>query len=109
MSSLHPVDELAEVRAQLLRLQAREHELITGFLRGDHGLAGLFHQAEVRTTRRRVFAQDQLPPGILNDPRMWSEVPTRLVTVRALAGADLAHQGRQVASQAGSLTDEAAP
>jgi hypothetical protein len=44
----HPVDELADVRAQIRRLQTREAELRDTILAGTCGLIGDQHEASVR-------------------------------------------------------------
>lgn len=67
----HPVDELAEVRTTIKRLQEREAELREELLAGKCGLIGFDHQALVRETQteridtkllREKLSPEQLGP-----------------------------------------------
>ena len=71
--NLYPADELAYLRAEIKRLEAREKELRSGFLAGKLPLVGYESRIEVRQSKRKVFLRDKLDPKILNDPKLWEE------------------------------------
>lgn len=83
--NLHPVDELALLRAEIRRLEEREAKLRALLLRPGAHLRGGIAQAEVKTTRRRTFLRDLLPATILSDPVMWEENVVRAVVIQPLA------------------------
>lgn len=82
MRRLNPADELAEIRAEIARLQRREAALEATILR-DPAVAGrgTFNAAEVRETSRAVFDPALLPADVQADPRFWREEVERSVTV----------------------------
>ena len=74
MHSLSPADELAEIRAEMLRLKAREAALRAQFLRDpEHGSLGRWSRVEVVESHSRRFNPALLPPAIFNDPRYREE------------------------------------
>ena len=82
MHSLSPADELAEIRAEIARLKAREAALRAQFLRDpDHGTLGRWSRVEVVESHSRRFNAALLPPAILNDPRYREEKVVRTVKV----------------------------
>lgn len=83
MHNLSPADELAEIRAEIARLKAREAALRAQFLRHPNDQTqGRWSRIEVVETRQRRFNAALLPETIRNDPRFIEE---RLVqTVRCL-------------------------
>lgn len=77
-----PADELAEIRAEIARLQMREASLEAAILRNpDLGARGTFHAAEVTETRQAVFDPALLPAEVQQDPRFWREQVARVVSV----------------------------
>lgn len=79
MHHLSPADELAELRAEIARLKAREAALRRQFLRQpDQGCLGRWSRVEVVESRQQRFNPALLPPEIRNDPRYCEE---RVVTV----------------------------
>jgi hypothetical protein len=83
MHSLSPADELAEIRAEIARLKAREAALRAQFLRQPDAKAqGRWARVEVVETRQARFNPALLPDEIRRDPRYHEE---RVVqTVRCL-------------------------
>ncbi len=86
MHRLSPADELAEIRAEIARLKAREAKLRTIFLRQpDAQRQGRWARVEVVETCQKRFNPALLPEEIRRDPRYQDE---RLVqTVRCLPAA----------------------
>lgn len=82
MRRQNPADELAEIRAEIARLQRREAALEAAILR-DPAVAGrgTFNVADVRETSRAVFDPALLPADIQADPRFWRQEVDRSVTV----------------------------
>ena len=80
---MNPVDEFARIRAELKTMKAREQELRHSFLNGGR-LRSNAHEVVIKTQRRRVFLRERLPAPVLNDPNMWEERETPIVTVQAL-------------------------
>lgn len=70
----HPVDELAQVQAELQRLQQRQKALVEMFL--TPGAAARFegrtHVVEVVAEHRRSFDRRRLPTAILQDDRFYA-------------------------------------
>lgn len=88
---LHPADELAQVRAALRWLHAREDKLRRHFTslaaaanpnRQDAGaLTGSAHTVTVTPHRKRVFDRSLLPQAILANPRFYrDETHTHVTT-----------------------------
>lgn len=88
-TSLHPADELAEIRQMIRRLEAREAELLEGFRVGELPSRGQHHEVNVRTRIERVFQPERLPEALFQDPDLWQdrEVSAVVVRDRALATA----------------------
>lgn len=81
MPLLHPVDALADIRAEIARLRAREAELRALVLALPPGSAqGRWHRAEVAERRARHLNAALLPMALRSDPAVWSERVTRYVT-----------------------------
>lgn len=74
---MHPIaaaDELAEIRAEIARLQAREAELRAFLLAAPPALLiGRWHRAEVTEQRVRKFDTALLPREIRENPAYWRE------------------------------------
>lgn len=75
-----PADELAEIRAQIARLRAREGELREAYL-SNAALPkiGRMHKVELVTSRQRVFEPRLLPEEIRLDPAYTREKVTRVL------------------------------
>lgn len=75
-----PADELAEIRAEIARLRAREGALREVLLR-DAAMPkiGRFHKVDLVTRRQRVFDPRLLPEEIRLDPAYTREKVTRVL------------------------------
>ncbi len=84
-----PADELAEIRAEIARLRAREGALREAYL-SNAALPkiGRWHKVELVTKRQRVFEPRLLPEEIRLDPAYTREKVTRVL--RALRKPPLA-------------------
>jgi len=99
-----PADELAEIRAEIARLRAREGELREVLLR-DAALPkiGRMHKVELVTSRQRVFDPRLLPEEIRLDPAYTREKVTRVLRASrkpsslCVAAPDLAEAGARIA------------
>jgi hypothetical protein len=78
MHKMSPVDELAEIRADIARLKLREAALRQVVLSGD-AATGRWYRAEVMESRARVFDARLLPPQIRDNPAYWRERLTKMV------------------------------
>jgi hypothetical protein len=78
MHKLSPVDELAEIRAEIARLKARELTLRQVILSQDPA-PGRWHRVEVTEQRARIFDARLLPPQIRDNPAYWRERVTQVV------------------------------
>lgn len=80
MHKLSPADELAEIRAEITRLKAREAVLRDAFLQGPaQPQPGRWSRVEVVTSQTRVFDSSLLPPSIKENPRYWKPRITQIV------------------------------
>ena len=81
----HPVDELAEVQAELDRLRQRHAALVDMFLTpgSDSRFEGRTHVVEVIAESRRTFDRRRLPADILQDDRFYSVSTCRNVRLVA--------------------------
>lgn len=70
----HPVDELAEIQAELDRLRQRREALVDMFLTpgADTRFEGRTHVVEIIAEQRRTFDRRRLPPAILQDERFYA-------------------------------------
>lgn len=79
---LAPADELAEIRAEIARLQARAAQVEAVLVRSPHlRQRGTWHMAEVRETVVFTFDPALLPPAIRDDPRYRHEMVQRDVVL----------------------------
>ena len=87
MHLLSPVDELAEIRAEIARLKQREAALRDRILAAPQAaLVGRWHRAEVTDHLVRRFDPSLLPAAISENPAFWREtVLTRVATVAITA------------------------
>ncbi|EBA07465.1 hypothetical protein [Sagittula stellata] len=82
---MHPVDELAHLRAEMQRLNAREVELRAKVLSGHAPAVGNGHRVEIVRHRRPACLKDSLPEHVLNDPWYKETRETEVVKVVDLA------------------------
>lgn len=77
----HPVDELAQVQAELERLRVRREVLVDMFLTpgADSRFEGQTHVVEVVAEHRRIFDRNRLPAAILQDDRFYAVSTCRKV------------------------------
>lgn len=79
MHQISMADELAEIRAEIARLKAREAALRAHFLRHpDQGALGRWSRVEVVENRMQRFNAALLPEAIRQDPQFREE---RLVQI----------------------------
>lgn len=88
MHHLSPADELAEIRAEIARLKAREARLRESLISAaPAALVGRWHRVEVAEHRHRLFDPALLPAAIRENPAFWRErVQTTVRTVPVQAG-----------------------
>lgn len=80
MQKLSPADEIAEIRAEIARLQLREAKLCTAFLTGAAQHAtGRWSRLELEICHERLFDPSLLPPSIADNPRYWKPSVTQIV------------------------------
>jgi hypothetical protein len=81
----HPVDELAQVQADLERLRQRKEALLDMFLTpgADSRFEGQTHVVEVVAEHRRTFDRRRLPAAILQDERFYAVSTCRNVRLVA--------------------------
>jgi hypothetical protein len=89
---MDPVDEYAELKAQIRRLQDRADVLRDGFLRPAARLRSNQYEVVVKRQRRRLFQKDRLPPRDFERPPLLGGKPVR--------GRDAPQPGRGAASHA---------
>lgn len=90
MRRLFPADELAEIRAEITRLQTRAAQIETALLRNpDLGQRGNWYQAEVTHQVLREFDPALLPQGIRDDAHYLREVIRRDVVLIPVRGRPL--------------------
>jgi hypothetical protein len=79
---LAPADELAEIRAEIARLQARAAQVEALLVRSPHlRQRGTWHMAEVRETIVPTFDATLLPAAIRDDPHYRRDVVQREVAL----------------------------
>lgn len=83
---MDPVEEYAQLKRKITRLQARADQLRDGFLQPGARLRSNQTEIIVRMQLRRLFVKDRLPAEILRNPAYWEERRSPLVTARALSG-----------------------
>lgn len=74
MHPIAPADELAEIRAEIARLQSREAELRAAILAAPgEGVTGRWHRIEVTEQKVRQFDPSLLPEAIRSNPAYWRD------------------------------------
>jgi hypothetical protein len=81
---MDPVDEFAQLKAEIRRLQDRADALRESFLRPGAKLRSNQFEITIKRSLRRVFVKDRLPEPILADPRYWDDRETEFVTCREI-------------------------
>ena len=81
---MDPVEEFAEIRAQIKALKTREEALRSLFISDDIRRKSNSHEVVIRETKRRIFLKDKLPAEILDDPQYWEERSSKIVTIKSL-------------------------
>lgn len=90
MPPLSPADELAQIRAHLARLKAREAALVSALCAAPEvARRGRWTRAEVLEHRVRLFDHRLLPPPIREDPLFWRESVVLAVECHDLVPAQL--------------------
>ncbi|WP_223634189.1 hypothetical protein [Rhodobacter sp. TJ_12] len=84
-----PAQELAQIRAEIARLRAREADL-SEIVQRDTALpkVAAMHKADLVTRRERVFDPRLLPADIRLDPAYSREKVTRVLRTGPASGAD---------------------
>jgi hypothetical protein len=78
MYTLSPADELADLRAEIAKLKAREAALRTLII-AMPPQPGRWHRIEIKEMRARVFDATLLPPQIRENPAYWRERVSQVV------------------------------
>lgn len=78
MYTLSPADELAEIRAEMAKLKAREAALRTLII-AMPPQPGRWHRVEIKEMRARVFDASLLPAQIRENPAYWRERVSQVV------------------------------
>ncbi len=79
MHKMDSVDELADIRGEIARLELRAAKLRGLILAAPEDAQGRWHRAEVTQTRRMVFDISLLPDAVRNNPLYWQERITQVV------------------------------
>ena len=82
---MDPVDEFAQVRAEIRRLEEREAALRAEMPRPGARLRSNLYEVVIKDQLRRTFPKDLLPPEVLRVPKYWKESRCQVVLVRELA------------------------
>jgi hypothetical protein len=78
MYTLSPADELADIRAEMAKLKAREAVLRQAIL-ALPPQPGRWHRVEITEMRARVFDASLLPSQIRENPAYWRERVSQVV------------------------------
>lgn len=78
MYTLSPADELADIRAEIAKLKAREAILRTAIIAMPPP-PGRWHRVEIMEMRARVFDASLLPAQIRDNPAYWRERVSHVV------------------------------
>ena len=80
MHALNRADELADVRAEIARLEIREQALRDGFIkRPQADIIGRWTRADATATQKSRFDSSLLPDVIRNDPAYFRHSATHFV------------------------------
>jgi len=86
MQKLAPADELADIRTQIKRLEARA-AVLRALILARPEAEGRWHRAVVHEVRSLSFDVDLLPERVRDDPRFWRERVTATLQCEPVAGA----------------------
>jgi len=101
MTSL--ADELANIRAEILRLRRREAELRQALIAAPAAARqGRWAAAEVTFRKRLVFNPYLLPAEVRQDPRYWEDRASHLVTLRPVQCQPRTRPGWPIRREAGA-------
>ena len=78
MYTLSPADELADIRAEIAKLKAREAVLRLAII-AVPPQPGRWHRVEIKELHARVFDATLLPAQIRNNPAYWRARVTHVV------------------------------
>ncbi len=78
MYTLSPADELADIRAEIAKLKAREAALRVAII-AMPPQPGRWHRVEIKELRARVFDASLLPAQIRDNPAYWRERVSHVV------------------------------
>lgn len=101
MHKLDPVDELADVRVEIARLELRAARLRSLILAAPEAAQGRWHRAEVTQTRRMVFDISLLPGSVRDNPLYWQERITQVVKCVAVHTGPQARPGWPIRREMG--------
>lgn len=82
---MDPVDEFAQLKVEIRRLQDRADALRAGFLKPGARLRSNRFEVTVKRQKRRVFLKERLPEHVLADPQYWEERATEVVTCHEIS------------------------
>ena len=81
---MDPIDEYADLRAEIRRLEERACLLRDQLLRPGARRRSNLHEVVIKEQVRKTLQKDLLPPEILHAPRFWKETRCQVVQVRDL-------------------------
>ena len=81
---MDPIDEFAQLRAEILRLEERASALRADLLRPGARRRSNLYEVVVKDQVRRSFQTELLPPELLRSPRFWKEQRCQVVQLREL-------------------------
>lgn len=112
-TSAAPADELAEVRAQIATLRAREAALEAAFIsmRDSCHFPGYANTVRVERKAHQVFDLSKLPQRVLDDPRLYitREVTRVIVEPRAAMTPLILKRTHEWTSRRGRTPEAIAP
>lgn len=99
---MDPIDEFADLRAEIRRLEDRAEVLRTDLLRPGARRRSNLHEVVIKDQVRKTFQKDLLPPEILTAPRYWRTSRCQVVQVRELTDDNLQLDGPQLVERFGT-------
>lgn len=104
MSYRSPVDELAQIRAEIQRLKAWADRIESSLIVNPAlRFSGTWHLAELNETRRRMLDLSQLPNEIHKNPLYWREMIQRSITLVPHETAEKDDRGKRLLGRDGRV------
>ncbi len=104
MHHLSPADELAEIRAEIARLRAKETALRAAILKlPPAALIGRWNRVEIECRCQTIFDPSLLPDDLRHDPQFRTERQFRVLRCLPLAPKVLQRAGWPMQRDAGRV------